>query len=49
LSLDADDYIEVVVVTTGGNVDLVAQSAITSPFNAPATAAAEITVAQIQL
>ena len=49
LSLDADDYIEVVIVTTGGNVDLEYVAAITSPFNAPATAAAELTVAQIQL
>jgi len=49
LSLDADDYIEVVIVTTGGDVDLEYVAAITSPFTAPATAAAELTVAQIQL
>ena len=49
ISLDANDYIEVIVVVSNAQVSLEYDAAITTPFNGPATAAAEVTVAQIQL
>lgn len=49
LSMDANDYIEVVVAVNNARVSLEYDAAITTPFVGPATAAAEITIAQIQL
>ena len=49
LSMDANDYIEIVVAVNSTNVSLEHNSTITTPFAGPATAAAEVTIAQIQL
>jgi hypothetical protein len=49
LSMDANDYIEVVVAVNNARVSLEYSAAMTTPFVGPATAAAEITIAQIQL
>ena len=49
LSMDANDYIEVVVAVNNARVSLKYDPAITTPFIGPATAAAEVTIAQVQL